>query len=73
MAFLKIHDFIYNPHYLLHWDHLSGNPAAVGLLEQNQDKIDWKRLSRNENAVHILEKNLDLNWSFYHWNNNSKN
>ncbi len=29
------------------WDHLSRNPAAIHLLEQNPDKIDWCELSRN--------------------------
>jgi hypothetical protein len=29
------------------WLFLSSNPAAIHLLEQNQDKIDWHCLSAN--------------------------
>tara|TARA_B100001094_G_C17975883_1_gene692743 strand:- start:542 stop:943 length:402 start_codon:yes stop_codon:yes gene_type:complete len=38
---------------------LSGNPNAIHLLEQNQDKIDWRMLSSNQNAINLLEKNQD--------------
>ena len=31
----------------LNWHHLSKNPAAIHLLEQNQDKIVWNILSKN--------------------------
>jgi hypothetical protein len=33
---------------------LSRNPAAINLLEQNQDKIDWNQLSANP-AIFELE------------------
>ena len=38
---------------------LSGNPAAIHLLEQNQDKIAWNYLSTNPTAIHLLEQNPD--------------
>jgi len=39
------------------------NPAAIEILEQNQDKIDWSCLSENPAAIHLLEKNLDkISW-----------
>lgn len=30
-----------------HWDAVSENPAAIDILEQNQQKIDWKAFSTN--------------------------
>jgi len=45
------------------WRVLSGNPNAINLLEQNQDKIDWSRLSQNPNAIDLLEANQDkIDW-----------
>jgi len=38
---------------------LSRNPAAIHLLEVNQDKIDWTALSGNPAAIYILENNQD--------------
>ena len=42
---------------------MSGNPAAIHLLEKNPDKIYWRNLSHNPAAIHLLEKNQDnINW-----------
>ena len=44
---------------------MNENPAAIKLLEQNQDKINWIHLSRNENpaAIKLLKQNQDkINW-----------
>jgi hypothetical protein len=38
---------------------LSANPAAIHILEQNQDKIDWDKLSENPAAIYLLEQNQD--------------
>ena len=38
---------------------MSRNPAAIHLLESNQDKIDWTALSGNPAAIYILENNQD--------------
>ena len=49
----------------LNWEHLSGNPYAIEMLEKNQEKINWKSLSSNPYAVHLLEKNqekIDYNY-----------
>ena len=40
----------------IYWDHLSCNPNAICLLEQNPDKIDWFKvdwfvLSKNPKAI----------------------
>ena len=46
------------------WDQLSQNPAAIHLLESNQDKIKWRHLSDNPAALSLLEKNLDkIDWN----------
>ena len=43
---------------------LSGNPAAISILEKNIDKVVWIRLSANPEAIHILEKNQDkIEWA----------
>ena len=48
----------------VHWEHLSANPNAIHILEQNLDKIDWFYLSENPNAIHILEQNLEkVDWT----------
>jgi hypothetical protein len=40
------------------------NPAAIGLLERNQDKICWVYLSLNPAAIGLLERNKDkIEWS----------
>ena len=53
------------------WYHLSENPNAIHLLEQNLDKIDWKMLSSNPNAIHLLEQNLDkIDWGLLSKNPN---
>jgi len=45
------------------WSMLSGNSAAIHLIEKNMDKICWQRLSRNPAALHILEQNYDnISW-----------
>jgi hypothetical protein len=41
------------------WNQLSANPAAIKLLEANQDKIGWNGLCFNSEAIHIIERNLD--------------
>ena len=47
----------------LNWSWLSGNPAAIHILEQNLDKITWRWLSANPAAIHLLEQNPDkINW-----------
>ena len=47
----------------LDWNGLSENPAAIHLLEANQNKIDWGWLSQNPSAIHLLEANPDkINW-----------
>jgi len=40
------------------WYRLSGNPAAISLLEKNIEKISWIWLSKNPNpaAISLLEK-----------------
>ncbi len=60
---LAIPFFEKNQHLCLYWDVLSSNPAAIHILENNQDKIDWDHLSKNPSAIHLLEKNPDkINW-----------
>jgi hypothetical protein len=45
------------------WQTLSGNPAAIYLLEENIDKINWTTLSFNTAAIHLLKDNLDkVDW-----------
>ena len=45
------------------WCALSKNPAAIHLLEANQDKIEWFLISDNSAAIHLLEANQDkLDW-----------
>jgi hypothetical protein len=43
----------------IHWEQLSRNPAAIEILEKNQDKICWRSLSENPAAaaIKILEQN----------------
>jgi hypothetical protein len=42
---------------------LSGNTAAIHILENNLDKIEWVRLSGNPAAISLLENNLDkIDW-----------
>ena len=42
---------------------LSRNPAAIHLLEANQDKINWNWLSSNPAAIHLLASNPDkIDW-----------
>jgi hypothetical protein len=42
---------------------LSGNPAAISILEKNIDKVNWVKLSINPGAIDILEKNQDkIDW-----------
>ena len=49
----------------LDWNGLSANPAAIHLLEKNQDKINWISLSANPAAIHLLEKNPGrIDWAF---------
>jgi hypothetical protein len=44
------------------WYYLSGNPAAIHLVEEelatypNSDLIDWENLSKNPAAIHLLEE-----------------
>ena len=37
----------------INWKWLSSNPAAIHLLEQNQNKIYWLFLSHNPSAIHL--------------------
>jgi hypothetical protein len=44
---------------------LSKNPAAIQLLEANQDKICWSTLSTNPAAINLLQKHPDkICWSW---------
>ena len=43
----------------LDWNILSTNPAAISILETNQDKIIWKTLSSNPAAMHLLLEHQD--------------
>jgi hypothetical protein len=48
---------------------LSTNPAAIHLLEQNQDKISWQWLCANPNAIEILKANQDkIDWGIFSYN-----
>ena len=47
---------LYKPY---NWKYLSGNPNAVTLLEQNQDKIHWDYASSNPGAVPLIKNNMD--------------
>ena len=59
--YYKLLDWI--PLEKLKWDCLSGNPAAIHILEQNPDKIVWQCLSKNPAAIHLLEQNTDkIHW-----------
>jgi len=49
----------------INWEHISANPNAIHLLEQNIDKIYWTYLSCNLSAIHLLEKNRDKINLFY--------
>ena len=54
------------------WDILSGNPAAIHLLEANPHKIDWDWFSENPKAIHVIEKNLDkVDWFGLSYNPNA--
>lgn len=45
------------------WDILSGNPAAIHILEANPRKIDWHWFSENPKAIRLIEENLDkVDW-----------
>ena len=56
----------------LDWNGLSANPAAIHLLEANQDKINWITLSVNPAAIHLLEANPDkINWIYLSQNPNA--
>ena len=56
----------------VNWSHLSGNPNAIHLLENNLDKVDWYMLSGNSNAIHLLENNLDkVDWYMLSGNSNA--
>ena len=50
--FLKLRDWI--PLDKIDWIYLSGNPAAIHILEQNPDKINWQFLSANPAAIHLI-------------------
>jgi hypothetical protein len=39
--------------------YLSLNPAAMFILENNQDFIHWKWLCKHQEAIHLIEQNLD--------------
>ena len=46
------------------WYHLSENPAAINILEENIEKVCWTTLSANSKAIHLLEKCPDkIDWS----------
>ena len=52
----------------LDWNGLSENPAAIHLLEANQDKINWRCLNENPAAIHLLEANpgkIKWGWLLY--------
>ena len=44
---------------LVNMSTLSKNPAAIGFLRKNPDKIDWNWLSANPEAIDLLLKNPD--------------
>ena len=39
--------------------HLSGNPAAIEIIEKNMDQVDFAALSHNTGAVHLFQKLYD--------------
>jgi hypothetical protein len=50
---------------------LSGNPNAIELLKENQDKINWFYLSLNPNAIELLKENQNnINWKLFSKNPN---
>jgi len=54
------------------WIHLSKNPYAIPLLEQNPDKIRWNWASANPSAISLLEQNPDkINWFWLSENSNA--
>lgn len=63
------------------WYWLSENPNAVGLLENNPNKIRWDRLSLNTNASHLIHAKLQndyhkvgmfsINWEYLSSNNDA--
>ena len=64
------HKFILNKD--ISWTHLSSNPNAIHILEQNLDKINWSAASRNPNTIHLLEQNPDkIHWSWLSSNPNA--
>ena len=68
----KLSDWVYSHYINKFWSRLSGNPNAVHLLEQNQDKINWTFLSGNLNAIHLLEQHPHkINWMYLSKNSNA--
>ena len=60
-----IEDELQRKPYNINWWRLSGNPAAIHLLEKNPEKIDWDLLSSNPAATKLLEKNQDkIKWEW---------
>jgi hypothetical protein len=56
----------------INWCHLSMNPNAIHLLEQNPEKIVWRFLSLNPNAIHLLEQNFEkIDWWYLSGNPNA--
>ena len=56
-----LHDYIIFDINKINWEFLSGNPAAIHLIEEelksNSCRIDWEWLSENPAAIHLLKKN----------------
>ena len=49
--------------HTIDWRDLSTNPTAIGLIEQNQDKIVWECLSQNKNAMHLIKQHKNrIDW-----------
>ena len=45
--------FVFDHYDMIDWEHLSANPNAIHLLEQNLDKISWCSLSGNPSIFEI--------------------
>jgi hypothetical protein len=47
-------------HEKIDWELLSGNYAAIHLLEANKDKIFWPNLSPNESAIPLIKQRIKV-------------
>jgi len=46
------------------WKRLSGNSAAIPILEKNLDKISWEELSSNRRGTDLVEKDINKIYEF---------